>query len=411
MENNILDEERKKAVCKRIGEMRLKMIANSPFYANLLLHLKFRTANCSTAATDMHNMYFDVSFVDRLNDDQLEFVILHELMHCVLQHCIRGKGLNQYLFNVACDIVVNSTIMEIKGVDRFEINGHQVMHLAPNGKEGYLFAAEEVYDMLLKKHHSVINQVEELIKILREDYGKCVDEHGIWKTVPLDEVLIEDWKNNVLKAAEIAGDASEVPAVIREMIKEIKAEGRVDWRNILRDFVEETSNSYDYTFCPPDRRHLSGDFILPGYKALHGEKVDNLWFLVDTSGSISQKVLNQIYKEIAFAIEQFENLSGRLSFFDTRVTDPVMFDDIESLFDIEPSGGGGTSFHCIFNYMYENMSDNLPVAVIIMTDGYAEYPPEEMAMDVPVLWILINNPKDMPWGVSVHVEDLEKQNP
>lgn len=412
MDNNKnLDEELKKVACKRIGEMRLRMVAGSPFYANLLLNIKFRTANCGTAATDMRYLYFDVRFVSRLSDEELEFVILHELMHCVLQHCVRGKKLNQYLFNVACDIVVNSSILEMWERKSFKIDGNPVMHLTPKGSEGCLFSAEEVYDMLLERYKHVIDEVEELIDILTQTYGSTFDEHEIWRKAPFDEVLVEEWKNNVIKAVEMAGNVGEVPPVVRNLIRDIEGEGKVDWKSVLRDFVQETCDRYDYTFCPPDRRHLSGDYILPGYISLHGEKVDNLWFAVDTSGSISTRVLNQVFKEISFAIEQFDNLHGELSFFDTHVTNPVEFDDVDSLYDITPSGGGGTSFHCIFNYMQEHMSDNLPAAVIIMTDGYASYPDEKMAMDVPVMWILIDNPKDMPWGVSVHIDVLEEYAP
>lgn len=45
----------------------------------------------------------------------------------------------------------------------------------------------------------------------------------------------------------------------------------------------------------------------------------------------------------------------------------------------------------------------LPTAVIFLTDGYAVYPPEEMALHVPVLWIITDNAKDTPWGITVHV--------
>ena len=55
--------------------------------------------------------------------------------------------------------------------------------------------------------------------------------------------------------------------------------------------------------------------------------------------------------------------------------------------------------------MKEKMEE-LPVAVIVLTDGYCRYPDEKMALDVPVLWILYNNnnQNDAPWGRSIHVD-------
>jgi hypothetical protein len=45
-----------------------------------------------------------------------------------------------------------------------------------------------------------------------------------------------------------------------------------------------------------------------------------------------------------------------------------------------------------------------PAAIIIMTDGYAFYPKKEVALEIPVLWILIDNERDAPWGKSVHIQ-------
>ena len=50
------------------------------------------------------------------------------------------------------------------------------------------------------------------------------------------------------------------------------------------------------------------------------------------------------------------------------------------------------------------MQEDPPVAIIVLTDGYCEYPKAYAAMDVPVLWIIYDNPNDAPWGKTVHVE-------
>ena len=42
------------------------------------------------------------------------------------------------------------------------------------------------------------------------------------------------------------------------------------------------------------------------------------------------------------------------------------------------------------------------MAIVIITDGYSRYPDAKASMDIPVLWILINNSHDAPWGKSVH---------
>ncbi len=65
---------------------------------------------------------------------------------------------------------------------------------------------------------------------------------------------------------------------------------------------------------------------------------------------------------------------------------------------IRPQGGGGTRFDIIFNYVREKMEDDLPVSIVILTDGYAPYPEEEDSLGIPVLWIITNEIITPPWG-------------
>ena len=154
----------------------------------------------------------------------------------------------------------------------------------------------------------------------------------------------------------------------------------------------------------PDKR-FQGDIIMPSFcENLTGEKVDKLWFLIDTSGSISSKELVTAYSEIKDSVEQIENLSGMLSFFDTKVTDPIPFDSVKDFDNIEPVGGGGTSFASIFAYLKETLTEDLPKLIIIATDGYDEFPSEKVALDVPVLWLIIGSNITPPWGETVYIE-------
>ena len=50
------------------------------------------------------------------------------------------------------------------------------------------------------------------------------------------------------------------------------------------------------------------------------------------------------------------------------------------------------------------MKDNLPASIIVLTDGYAEFPDESCAMDIPVLWLLNNEDITLPWGKVARIE-------
>ena len=130
--------ERRKVI-EAISAARSEIVMLYPFYGSILMNLRVALADCGTAATDMRRLIFDPQFVLRLSSEELQFVMMHEVMHNVLRHCIRGADKISEIYNVAADIVVNSNIMKSMGVTSFAVDGCEVMHKAPDGKEGYLY--------------------------------------------------------------------------------------------------------------------------------------------------------------------------------------------------------------------------------------------------------------------------------
>ena len=85
------------------------------------------------------------------------------------------------------------------------------------------------------------------------------------------------------------------------------------------------------------------------------------------------------------------------------------FTDEEEFSIIRPQGGGGTSFQCIFEYVREHLEEMEPTSIIILTDGYAPFPNEEDAMDIPVLWIINNEDVTPPWGKVARITNGEER--
>ena len=81
-----------------------------------------------------------------------------------------------------------------------------------------------------------------------------------------------------------------------------------------------------------------------------------------------------------------------------QITDPVPFSTADDILVIKPVGGGGTNFKNIFKYMNKYMTDKLPSYIIIITDGYADFPGEKDTRGIPVLWLINNNIVQPPWG-------------
>lgn len=396
----VISESKLNGYMNRLITSRTRILCKQGFYGLLLMHMKFALDDTiDTAATDGEKTYFSPQFLDELTDSELDFVLLHEVIHVTLQHCARYEKRNRFLFNVACDIVVNSNILYANDMDEKSIRLSKygvAMHIAPNGKEGYLYTAEEVYEMLLSNKKET-------------EANSSWDNHEKWGKYGPTSSVYESWVKHFKDACVTFGNRkaftnSGMPLFAERIIAELN-KPQVDWRTLLNDFVQEDIN--DYTFSPPDKRFSSGPFLLPDYN----ERVDTvkeIFFFVDTSGSISIKELTAAYSEIKGAIEQFTALHGKLAFFDFNVKEPIYdFEDTDSLLKIKPLGGGGTSFYSIFEYVAKNLADNPPATIVILTDGEAAYPPEEKALGIPVLWLINNEENTPPWGKIARIK-IEK---
>ena len=478
---------------ERLKRARIRILDSNGFYGLLLTQVQFALdESCETACTDGDKIYFGPDFMKDLNDRELEFVLMHEIMHIVLMHCNRQGDRNNQIFNVAADIVVNSNILQSNDNDVKTITlgkYGEAMHVAPDGNEGVKYTAEEVYEMIVSKlkkagipqpsngngngsggnnsggqtgkggkqnggnggggdddgqdngqngSQNGQNQTGTVQGGQNGSGGQTVkgvqtgqggqsgqggsgkqksggfgsgffDDHSKWGTLgkKKQKELEEKWTQRIVDAANIvtilkaSNQRGTVPLCAQRLINEL-TKPQTDWRTLLSNFIQEEIT--DYSFSPPDRRFPDSDFFLPDFNEKE-EKVKNVLFMIDTSGSMSDEMITQAYSEIKGAIDQFNgHLEGLLGFFDGVVVEPTPFADEEELKIIRPVGGGGTNFHIIFEYVQEKMKEELPTSIVILTDGYAPFPEEEEAMDIPVLWIINNNDVTPPWGKIARIE-------
>jgi len=375
--------------------------------------------NLDTACTDGMRIAFGPDFLDSLTDSELDFVMMHEILHVVLQHCLREDNREHEEFNIACDIVVNSNILLENNMSRNSITLKKYgesMHIAPDGKEGYEYTAEQVYNMLPKRkkkkgspNGSGVATGRAKQEISDEDHKPVWrwDDHTRWGMYEEDATLRDVWVKRFEDAAEAISvrDPSNTRGLMPRFAKRILEELRkpqTDWRIVLNDFIQE--EVVDYSFSPPDRRFDDSPFFLPDFNG-KDDMVENILFMIDTSGSMSDKMITAAYSEIKGAIDQFDGkLSGWLGFFDAAIIEPKPFANEEEFKIIRPAGGGGTDFQIIFEYVHKHMTDKPPASIIILTDGFAPFPQEKLAGGIPVLWLLNNDQVDPPWGKVARIK-------
>ncbi len=424
-----LSESKIKGCIKRLLLSRMRILYNHGFYGLLLMHMIYAVSEeIETACTDGVRITFGIDFLDSLSDSELDFVMMHEILHVVLQHCFRGDVEDPEAYNIAADIVVNSNIMLENGMKASSITLSKYgtsMHVAPDGKEGHEYTAEQVYVMLPKnlnkkgnnKSHgsadgrakkgnnkspgSAVGRAKKEISKEQHQPVRVWDDHSWWGKYEEDDTLRDVWVKRFEDAAEAIKirDPSNarglLPAFAERILKELK-KTQTDWRTILNDFIQE--EVVDYSFAPPDRRFDDSPFFLPDFNGKE-DRVEDILFMIDTSGSMSDDMIAAAYSEVKGAIDQFNGkLKGWLGFFDAAIIKPQPFSDENEFKIIKPAGGGGTDFQIIFEYVFHHMSDKLPASIIILSDGYAPFPLEKLAGGIPVLWLLNNEEVNPPWG-------------
>lgn len=414
-----LSESKIKGCIKRLLLSRMRILYNHGFYGLLLMHMIYAVSEeIETACTDGVRITFGIDFLDSLSDSELDFVMMHEILHVVLQHCFRGDVEDPEAYNIAADIVVNSNIMLENGMKASSITLSKygiAMHVAPDGKEGHEYTAEQVYAMLPKNLNkkgnnkkgnnkspgSAVGRAKKEISKEQHQPVRVWDDHSRWGKYEEDDTLRDVWVKRFEDAAEAIKirDPSNarglLPAFAERILKELK-KTQTDWRTILNDFIQE--EVVDYSFAPPDRRFDDSPFFLPDFNGKE-DRVEDILFMIDTSGSMSDDMIAAAYSEVKGAIDQFNGkLKGWLGFFDAAIIKPQPFSDENEFKIIKPAGGGGTDFQIIFEYVFHHMSDKLPASIIILSDGFAPFPLEKLAGGIPVLWLLNNEEVNPPWG-------------
>jgi predicted metal-dependent peptidase len=177
---------------------------------------------------------------------------------------------------------------------------------------------------------------------------------------------------------------------------------KVDWREVLREFIATTCQGNDYsTWRRPNRRFVSSGYYMPSGVS---ESVDELVIAADMSGSMTS-ALPRLFAEIKGICEHVKPKVVRLLYWDTKVCadEKYVEDEVANIVkSTKPKGGGGTSVGCVSAYMAENGIK--PQAVIVLTDGYLGG--DWGTWSCPVLWCIVDNKRAVPGvGKYVHVEN------
>jgi len=367
-----------------------------------------------TAMTDGRDEYYGRAFVKALPEKQLAFVVLHENMHKALRHLTTWRKLYEadpQLANIACDHVINIMIVEE------DPNGQFVEF--PVWQDGPL-KGERMGCYDLKYKGMTAKQVFDLLKQEQQE-GEGEGGGGGSGQQGFDE---HDWQGAKDMTAEEKQELErEVDQAIRQgVIAQQKAIGsgagnmhrelgelldpQVDWRDVLREFVNSICMNKDTSsWRRVNRRFLGSDTYLP---TMIGERVGSLAIGVDTSGSISGAEITRFLSEIKSIAEGVHPEKIDLIYWDSRVAGHETYEewDMANLVSsTKPRGGGGTDPRAMMHYLKEKRIE--PECIIMLTDG--EIYDWGNEWNAPIMWTICNRYRQgkitAPVGKTVQIKE------
>jgi predicted metal-dependent peptidase len=275
------------------------------------------------------------------------------------------------IWNIADDYAVNADLKRHK-VGQFITSVPCLYEQKYDGK-----AAEVIYDDLMKNVQKI--DINDLIDQLLDDHmdgdGEDADsdsdgnKQGKGKGRPKlsdeeKERIRQEVKQAIINAAQSA-EAGQLPLGVERLIKQA-TNPVMPWRELIQTNLTSAIRT-DYSWMRPSRRGWHMDAIMPGMTP--GEEIDVV-VSIDMSGSISNKQAQQFLGEIGGMMDSFDGYKVHVFCFDTDTYNPQDFssENMESIEEYQPMGGGGTDFDCIFTYLKENAID--PKRLIVFTDGY-----------------------------------------
>ena len=352
-----------KRIERLLAKARTALVLEHPFIGNVALNLPYvPDYTIKTAATNGKNIRYNPHFIDSLNDEERKFLVAHECLHPMLEHTFRRGERNHKVWNQAADYVINKLLDDEK-IGKMPQGGllDNNIHNAGNG------TTEGIYNILPQPDDEGNN-----------GHGDPLDDCNDGGDTPADKAQQEaEWKVRVAQAAQAAKMMGKMSAGLERLVGEI-LKPKVDWRDVLRKFLEKCKSD-QRTWSKFNRRFLAQGIYLP---SVSGESLGEIAFAVDCSGSITQEVIDQFAAEILSAKEDGNPTKIHVVYFDSEVSHYESYGRDDDL-DIKPHGGGGTAFSPVFEYFAEH--DINPVACVFLTDlccsDFGDQP------DYPVLWV------------------------
>lgn len=338
-------------------------------------------------------------FTARLKDNELVFVLAHELLHLALRTHDRSRGSGRLEFNYAHDYIINDILRAELGFASIPAGGLDMPGARERSAEDIVIEMRRNAD-LMPARTQVFEGAQTSVRQIfgdgqpgnesrqsNDNAGDVLADQKEREMFPADA---EDQARQKAAIDEITARGLSLAAAMKALkgrdngdgamnatITALRGQLRPAWQSALQKWIE-SSLPGERTFTRLSRRGAErSEIVLPGRRR-------ESWMLnvvLDTSGSMTEEIPLALG-----AIADFCDAAGidqiRIVQCDTAVTSDETVSP-EELATFSVSGFGGSD---LSPAMLELAQDPQVTAAVIVTDGEIAFPPDPMPYGV--LWVL-----------------------
>ncbi|MEP7013764.1 MAG: VWA-like domain-containing protein [Acidobacteriota bacterium] len=325
-----------------------------------------RRLDIHVAAVDAEARELYVNPQIGMNRAEACFVMAHELLHVGLRHQARCQGRDAYLWNVACDYVINAWLVEMEV-------GHPPAFGLLLDLELKGLSAEAVYDRIVGD----LRRMRKLATFRGTGLGDILSgKNPRWWQAGEGVALDEFYRNCLAQGLQWHRDQGRgfLPAGLIEEIEAL-AQPAIPWDVALAQWFDHRFPPKEKrrTFARPSRRQMATpDIPRPSLAAIDDGSIRTFAVVLDTSGSMDRKLLAKALGSIASYATAREVDLVRLIFCDAATYDEGFVRPEEIAGRVRVKGRGGTVLQPGLDLLQESRDFPPDGPILIITDGYCD---------------------------------------
>lgn len=435
-----IENEKKKKIEKIAAEIlqmsKNKLLVNMRFMDMALNQFKISPRPDLTpfTASDGNVYIYDPEHVLKayMLDENLPIRnFLHTVLHCVFKHFFVNTLVNQEMWDLACDIAVESTINDL-GLDYLNIKKakQQIQFFDLFKNKIQTISAEKIYSYFLdeKLSKDLVERLSVLFKgddhvlwYLTEEQKKMLGENaGFWIGRIL---LLEGWGSIALRMQtelEVFMKSCGTQAgLLTQNLREVNRE-RYDYTEFLKKFavrgevMKINPDEFDYNFYTYGLQLYENMPLIEPLEYREVKRIREFVIAIDTSGSTAGSLVQTFVQKTYNILKSTESFFTKINLHiiqcdtviqeDVKITSQEEFDSY--LKKMKLHGLGGTDFRPVFGYVGKLLDngefENLK-GLIYFTDGCGAFPQKKPPYDTAFVFIddTYNNYEVPSWAIKL----------